>query len=86
MALLLLQLVQLLLKLVNLFGLFLQPLLEVADDAVLPKNWPLQEMIWILMLLRHGSSWIVLRFKDATQWSRDSNDLQSSEANTTPCD
>ena len=41
MALLLLQLlelVQLLLKLVNLLGLFLQLLLQVADDAVLPKK------------------------------------------------
>ena len=41
MALLVLQLlqpVQLLLKLVNLLGLFLQLLLHVADDALLPKK------------------------------------------------
>ena len=50
----LLQLVQLLLKLVNLLGLFLQMLLHVAGDENM--IWLLQEMIWILLLLRHGSS------------------------------
>jgi len=78
----LLQLVQLLLKLVNLLGLFLQLLLQVADDE--DMIWSLQEMIWILLLLRHGASYILLRFNGATQWSRDFNDLQSGEVNTTP--
>ena len=54
MALLLLQLLQLLLKLVNMLALFLQLLLQVADDG--DMIWSLQEMIWILLLLRHGAS------------------------------
>ena len=65
----LLQLVQLLLKLVNLLGLFLHRLQQSAEIALLPAQDmillllaslkyldPPQEMIWILLLLRHGSS------------------------------
>ena len=48
------KLVQLLLNPVNLLGLFLQLLLQVADDE--DMIWSLQEMIWILLLLRHGAN------------------------------